>query len=144
MLKLIGSRLLLVIPQLLIVSGLVFLMVYLIPGSPAAAILGEAGSNPQAIARVEAELGLDQPFFVRLFDWYAAAASGDLGNSLVSGRPVSEQILMRLPATLSLVAGGLIVAMLIGISLGVLAGTHARSAVDRGVTAFSSLLQSIP
>lgn len=144
MLKLIGTRLLLVVPQLVIVSALVFLMVYLMPGSPAAAILGEAGSNPESIARVEAELGLDRPFFARLGEWYAAAFTGDLGNSLVSGRPVTEMIMIRLPATLSLVAAGLIVAMLIGISLGVLAGTHARSGVDRGVTAFSSLMQAIP
>ncbi len=144
MLKLIGSRLLLVVPQLIIVSSLVFLMVYLMPGSPAAAILGEAGSNPEAIARVERELGLDQPFFVRLGSWFGAALTGDLGNSLISGRPVADQILMRLPATLSLVGGGLLVAMIIGISLGVLAGTHARTGIDRGVTAFSSLMQAIP
>ncbi|MGP6169988.1 ABC transporter permease [Microbacterium sp. A204] len=144
MLKLIGSRLLLVVPQLVIVSALVFLMVYMIPGSPAAAILGEAGSNPESIARVEAELGLDQPFLVRLGDWFAAALTGDLGNSLISGRPVTEQVITRLPATLSLVGGGLLVAMLIGVSLGVLAGTHARTGIDRGVTAFSSLMQAIP
>lgn len=144
MLKLVGSRLLLVVPQLLIVSALVFLMVYLMPGSPAASILGEAGSNPESIARVEAELGLDRPFFARLGEWYLAAMTGDLGNSLISGRPVTDQILMRLPATLSLVGGGLLVAMLIGISLGVLAGTHARTSIDRGVTAFSSLMQAIP
>ena len=144
MLKLIGSRLLLVVPQLLIVSALVFLMVYLVPGSPAASILGEAGSNPESIARVEAELGLDRPFFVRLGEWFAAALTGDLGNSLLNGRPVADQVLQRLPATLSLVGGGLLVAMVIGISLGVLAGTHARTGIDRGVTAFSSLMQAIP
>lgn len=144
MLKLIGSRLLLVVPQLLIVSALVFLLVYLIPGSAAAMILGDAGANPEAIARVEAELGLDRPFFVRLGDWVGAALQGDLGVSLQSGRPVTELIGERLPATLSLVGGGLVVAMVIGIGLGVLAGTHARRPVDRGVTAFTSLMQSVP
>lgn len=144
MLKLIGSRLLLAVPQLLIVSVLVFLLVYLIPGSAAALVLGDAAASPEEIARVEAQLGLDQPFFVRLFGWIGAALHGDFGTSLQSGRPVMELIGERLPATLSLIAGGLVVAMLLGIGLGVLAGTHARRPVDRGVTAFTSLMQSIP
>ncbi len=144
MLKLIGTRLLLVVPQLLIVSTLVFLLVYLVPGSAAVLVLGDAASSPEEVARVEAQLGLDRPFFVRLFDWIGAALQGDLGNSLQSGRPVTELIAERLPATLSLIAGGLIVALLIGVGLGVLAGTHARRPADRAVTAFTSLLQSIP
>lgn len=144
MLKLIGTRLALVVPQLLIVSTLVFLLVYLIPGSPAAMILGDAGANPQAIAEIEAKLGLDRPFHVRLVEWVGAAVQGDLGTSLQNSRPVTDLIAERLPATLSLVAGGLIVAMLLGVGLGVLAGTHARRPVDRGVTTFTSLMQSVP
>ncbi|MBL3699301.1 ABC transporter permease [Leucobacter luti] len=144
MLKLIGTRLALAVPQLLLVSALVFLLVYLVPGSAAALILGDAAASPEEIARVEAQLGLDRPFFVRLFDWIGAALQGDLGTSLQSGRPVAELIAEKLPATLSLIAGGLLVAMLVGIGLGVLAGTHARRPIDRGVTAFTSLLQAIP
>jgi peptide/nickel transport system permease protein len=144
MLKLIGTRLLFAVPQLLIVSMLVFFMVYLIPGSAAAMILGDTGATPENIARVEAELGLDRPLFVRLIEWISLALQGDLGTSLQSGRPVVDLIAARLPATLSLVGAGLIVAMLIGISLGVLAGTHARRPVDRGVTAFTSFMQSVP
>lgn len=144
MLKLIGTRLALAVPQLLIVSVLVFLLVYLIPGSAAAMILGDAGATPEDIARVEAQLGLDRPILVRLIDWLGAALQGDLGTSLQSGRSVTELIAARLPATLSLIAGGLIVALIIGVGLGVLAGTHARRPVDRGVTAFTSLMQSIP
>ncbi len=144
MLKLIATRLLLVVPQLLIVSILVFLLVYLIPGSAAAMVLGDAGATPEDIARVEAQLGLDRPMPVRLAEWVTLALQGDLGSSLQSGRPVADLIAQRLPATLSLVGGGLVVAMLIGIGLGVLAGTRARRPIDRGVTAFTSLLQSVP
>lgn len=143
MLKLVASRLLLVIPQLIIVSLLVFLLVYLVPGSAAALILGDT-ANPEQIAQIEAELGLDRPLPVQLLAWFAAAVQGDLGESLLFGRPVADLVLERLPATLSLVAGGLLIAVIIGVGLGVLAGTHARRPVDRGVTAFSSFLQSVP
>lgn len=144
MLKLIGTRLALVVPQLLLISALVFLLVYLVPGSAASLVLGDAAASPEDIARVEAQLGLDRPFFVRLFDWIGAAIQGDLGTSLQSGRPVAEMIGEKLPATLSLIGGGLVVAMIVGVGLGVLAGTHARRPIDRGVTAFTSLLQAIP
>ncbi|QYM74993.1 ABC transporter permease [Leucobacter luti] len=144
MLKLIGTRLALVVPQLLLVSALVFLLVYLVPGSAASLILGDAAASPEEIARVETQLGLDQPFFVRLFGWIGSALQGDLGTSLQSGRPVTELIAEKLPATLSLIGGGLIVAIIVGVGLGVLAGTHARRPVDRGVTAITSLLQAIP
>ncbi|MEL5991798.1 ABC transporter permease [Microbacterium phosphatis] len=144
MLKLIGSRLALAVPQLLIVSLLVFLLVYLIPGSAAAMVLGDAAATPEEIARVEQQLGLDQPFFVRFGQWVAGAVHGDLGDSLATGRPVGELIAARLPATLSLVVGGLVVAIVLGIGLGVLAGVYARRPVDRVVTTFSSLLQSMP
>jgi len=143
MLKLIASRLVLVVPQLLIVGFLVFSLIYLVPGSAAAMILGDA-ANPEDIARIEAELGLDRPFAEQVVNWFAAAVQGDLGQSYLSNRPVTDLILERLPATLSLVGGGLLVAMLIGVSLGILAGTHSRRPVDRGVTAFTSLMQSMP
>ncbi|MFV0374802.1 MAG: ABC transporter permease, partial [Microbacterium sp.] len=85
MLKLIGYRLALAIPQLAIVSLLVFSLTYLIPGSAAAAVLGDAAASPEEIARVESQLGLDRPFLVRLFEWYGAALTGDLGTSLKGG-----------------------------------------------------------
>ncbi len=143
MIKLIGSRLVLVVPQLFIVSLLVFLLIYLVPGSAAAMVLGD-NANPEDIARVEQQLGLDRPLFEQLFVWFSGAIRGDLGNSLLFGRPVAGMVMERLPATLSLVGGGLIVAIILGVSLGVLAGTHAQRPVDRGVTAFSSFLQSVP
>jgi len=144
MLKLIGYRLAVVIPQLLIVSLLVFSLTYLVPGSVAAAILGDAAATPEAIAEVEAHLGLDQPFFVRLLDWYAAALHGDLGTSLLSGQPVTDMITQRLPATLSLVVGGLVVAVVIGMGLGIYAGIRAGQPRDRAVTGLTAFMQSVP
>jgi peptide/nickel transport system permease protein len=143
MLKLIGSRLVLVIPQLLIIGILAFSLLYLVPGSAAALILGEA-SNPEAIERVEAELGLDQPYFVQLLNWLGGAVQGDLGDSFLYKRPVMDLVLQALPATLSLVGAGLLVAMIVGIGLGLIAGVNARRLADRAVTGFSALLQSVP
>jgi len=144
MLKLIGYRLVLAVPQLAIVSLLVFSLVYLIPGSAAAVILGDAAASPEEIARIEAELGLDQPFLVRLFDWYAAALHGDLGTSLLFGQPVTEMIAQRIPPTLSLVIGGLVVAVILGMGLGLFAGLKAGQVRDRTVTGFTAFMQSIP
>ncbi|MCC2033231.1 ABC transporter permease [Microbacterium allomyrinae] len=144
MLKLIGYRLVLAVPQLMIVSLLVFSLIYLIPGSAAAVILGDAAASPEEIARIEAELGLDQPFLVRLFAWYGAALHGDLGTSILSGQPVTDMITQRLPATLSLVIGGLVVAVIVGISLGMYAGIKAGRPRDRAVTGFTAFMQSIP
>lgn len=144
MLKLIGYRLILAVPQLAIVSLLVFSLVYLIPGSAAAVILGDAASSPEEIARVEAQLGLDRPFFVRLVEWYAAALQGDLGTSLLAGQPVTDMIAQRLPATLSLVIGGLLVAVVVGMGLGLFAGVKAGQPRDRAVTGVTAFLQSVP
>ena len=142
--KLIAYRLVLAVPQLAIVSLLVFSLTYLIPGSAAAVILGDAAASPEEIARIEAQLGLDQPFFVRLFAWFGAALQGDLGTSLLFGQPVSDMIAQRLPATLSLVVGGLVVAVILGFSLGMFAGVKAGRPRDRAVTGVTAFMQSVP
>ncbi|GAA1940257.1 ABC transporter permease [Agromyces allii] len=144
MIKLIATRLLLAIPQMFIVAMLVFLLVYLVPGSAAAVGLGDAVADADEVARLEQQLGLDRPMLEQMMTWFGNALHGDLGTSLIYGRDVTGMVLDRLPATLSLVGAGLLVAMVIGVGLGVLAGTHARRPVDRGVTAFSSIMQAVP
>ncbi|WP_137845308.1 ABC transporter permease [Microbacterium sp. 2FI] len=143
MAKLIAFRLALAIPQLLLVALLVFSMTYLVPGSPAAAILGSA-ANPERIAELEAQLGLDQPFFERLVAWFAAAFQGDLGTSYATGRSVTELLMERLPATLSLVAGGLVVAIILGLVLGLLGGTRPGSTTDRVSTTITAITVAVP
>ncbi|WP_251453938.1 ABC transporter permease [Microbacterium sp. Marseille-Q6648] len=143
MAKLIAFRLALALPQLILVAMVVFLMTYLVPGSPAAAILGTS-ATPDRIAQVEAQLGLDQPFFTRLVSWFAAAAQGDLGTSFAIGRPVTDMLLERMPATLSLVVGGLIVSVIIGLALGLLGGTRPGSTTDRVTTTITAVTVAIP
>ena len=143
MFRLILSRLALAIPQLLLLSLLVFLLMYMVPGSPAAVILG-ASATPESVARLEAQLGLDRPFFERLVDYYAGLFQGDFGTSFVSGRPVMELFLERLPASLSLMFGGLVVAVVLGLALGIIGGTKPGSLRDRAATTFSSISMSLP
>ncbi|KHL13400.1 peptide/nickel transport system permease protein [Mumia flava] len=141
--KLIGYRLALVAPQLVLVSLLVFSMTYMVPGSPAAAILG-AQANPERIAELESQLGLDAPPLQRLVEWYGAAFTGDFGTSYSSSLPVTDTLLERFPATLSLVLGGLLVAVVLGIGLGVLAGVRAGGLADRTVAAATAVGLAIP
>ncbi|MEY9212126.1 ABC transporter permease [Thermobifida halotolerans] len=141
--KLVAYRLALALPQLAAVSLVVFSLTYLIPGSPAAAILG-AQATPERIEQVEAQLGLDRPALVRLVEWYAGAFQGDLGVSFATARPVTDMLLQRMPATLSLVFGGITVALLLGISLGALAGMRPGSALDRVVSSVTSVGLALP
>ncbi|GAA3442680.1 ABC transporter permease [Planomonospora venezuelensis] len=140
--KLVVSRLALAVPQLVIVAFVVFSMTYLVPGSPAAAILG-ASATPESIRQVEAQLGLDRPAFERLIDWAWNALNGDLGVSFVTTLPVTDMLLQRMPATLSLTVGGMVVALALGIGLGVLSAVRA-GLPDRVIGAATSVGLSIP
>jgi peptide/nickel transport system permease protein len=143
MVKLVSYRLLLAVPQLAVIALVAFSLTYLVPGSPAAAILG-ANANPENVAALETELGLDEPAPVRLVTYLGNVAQGDLGESYRLGRPVSAMILERLPATLSMVVGGIVVALILGISMGILAGTRIDSLRDRAVMAGTSVAVAIP
>lgn len=144
MLKLIGYRALLAVPQLLIISLVVFLLTYMVPGSVAAAILGDAAATPDAIAEVEEQLGLNRPIWERLGEYYVALFQGDLGTSLLSRQEVTDLIAVRLPATLSLVGGGLLFAILFGVGAGIFAGVRAGEIRDRAMTGFTAFIQAIP
>lgn len=141
--RLVGYRLLLAAPQLALVALLAFSLTYVVPGSPAREILG-ASATPELVAQVEAKLGLDLPVFTRLADWFGGALTGDLGTSYRSNLPVAGLLLERLPATLSLIAGGLVVAVLVGIGMGILAGVRPGSVRDRAVVGVTSVGNAIP
>ncbi|SHN76019.1 ABC transporter permease [Cryptosporangium aurantiacum] len=141
--KLIGYRLLLAAPQLALVALLAFSLTYIVPGSPAAEILG-SNATPELIAQVEAKLGLDRPMWERLGEWFSGAVTGDLGVSYRSALPVTDLLLERLPATLSLIGGGLVVTAVFGIGMGVLAGTRPGSLADRAVVGVTSIGNAIP
>lgn len=137
------TRLLALLPLLLALSVLVFLMIHLIPGSAAAVILGEA-ATPENVAALEQQLGLADPLPVQYGRWIGRALQGDLGVSLVNRRPVAATIIVRLPVTLSLAAGALVVSVTLGLAVGLLAGMRPGSHFDRLSLIGASLGQAIP
>ena len=109
-----GRRLLGLIPVLLGILLLVFLMVRAIPGSPARNILGQR-ATPQEIARVEAQLGLDQPVLIQFFRFCSRAVRGDLGKSLRHNVPVTEELKRVVPATIELTVSAFLIAFPAGV-----------------------------
>jgi peptide/nickel transport system permease protein len=118
------------IPVLLGVSIIVFVMVRAIPGDPAQILLGQA-ATAQQIAEVRARLGLDQPLPTQYLLFLRDALTGDLGDSLVLGQPVTAVLLDRFPATLELTLAALLFAVVIGVPVGVIAAVKQYSLLDK-------------
>lgn len=113
------------------------------PGSVAQVILGEA-ATPEAIAALNASLGLDRPVWAQYLHWVGDAAQGDLGTSPLTGQSVTEAIAERLPVTLQLAVMALTIAVLTSVLLAVISATRQGTVVDRGITALSSVFLSVP
>lgn len=143
MIRLVISRFLTTIPLLLVISILAFSMVHLMPGSIATIVL-DAGATPEAIAEMEAEMGLDRPFFVQYFDWLRNALRGDFGKSLFFSAPVSKLIGQSWSVTASIVLGGMVVGVTLGLVLGIVAGLQPGSLLDRVSTVGASIGVSLP
>lgn len=131
------------IPTLIGVSILVFSMIHLIPGNPAAAMLYPR-ATPEAIAALEHQLGLDLPLHVQYLQWIGNALKLDLGNSVRTGATVMSEISQRFPATMELAIAALLIAVVIGIPLGVIAAQKKNTIIDYLATSFSLLGVSIP
>jgi peptide/nickel transport system permease protein len=129
----IAKRLLLMVPTLLGVAALVFLIMRVIPGDVALLILGgdqAARIDPTQLTNMRRQLGLDQPLVVQFFTWLWGVLRFDFGTSLWTGRPVVEEVLVRLPLSLELAALATLVSVLIAIPLGMLAAVRQDSWVD--------------
>ena len=134
MLSYIFKRILSLIPVLFVVSGVVFLVVYMIPGGPATALLGMEAS-PEQIAEMNAQLGFDRPFLVQYGEWFVNILHGDWGDSYFLQQSVAEAIGEYFTPTLSLAILAQIFALVLSIPLGILAAYRRGTAVD--VTAVS-------
>ncbi len=131
------------IPVLFVVSVVSFLLIWIVPGDVTAEIAGP-DATPAQIVRLRHDLGLDQPLLGRAVIWYGRLAHGDLGQSYLLNRSVAAAVLERLPVTLSLVALGLLLSVVMGVLLGVLAAVRHNSWVDQLATSVALLGLSIP
>ena len=129
MLSYIVKRILSLIPTLVVVSLVVFLVVYMIPGGPATAILG-LEATPEAIAALNAELGFDRPFFVQYADWFAGVFQGDWGQSYFLQMSVLDAIGEYFGPTLSLAIYAQLISLVLAIPLGIIAAYKRGTAVD--------------
>jgi len=136
-------RLLSMVPVMFIVAICVFLLLHLAPGDPAAIIAGE-NVTPENIAKIRAQLGLDQPVWKQFLVWVGSLLSGDLGNSMFWGDSVTSLIGQRAEPTISLALTTLAVAVFLAIGLGVVAAWRAGSLLDRFVMGFAVLGFSVP
>ena len=137
------KRLMAALPVLFIVSVVVFLFIRIIPGDPATALLGRNASSAE-IEAVRAKMGLDRPLPVQYVTWVAHALKGDLGNSVINGRPIAGAILERLPHTMALAFLAILISMAIAIPSGVTAAVNQNRVADRAVMLFSLLGVSLP
>src|SRR5690606_25657838 len=121
-------RLLQAIPLLLFISGAVFFLLTLAPGGPMAAYERRAtGLSQTDIERVRKQLGLDDPVHIQYLKWLRQVGQGDLGESLMTRRPVSTEILERLPRTMYLMGSAFLVTVIIAIPAGVISAVKQYS-----------------
>ena len=143
MTRFLARRIALTLPVLLGVATLVFSLIHLIPGDPAQAILGEAA--PQAdVEELRRRLGLDRPLLEQYGAFLAGMVRGDLGTSLRTGLPVTNQILERMPATVELAAAAMFVAICVSIPLGIAAAVRRGTAVDHAAMTLALTGVSVP
>lgn len=131
------------VPVMLVVAIVVFALLRLTPGDPAAILAGDS-ATPAQLAQIRQAMGLDQPIFTQFVMWIGRLLEGDLGTSLLSGTPVSDMILQRMGPSLALATSTIIVAVCVAIPLGMLAAAFQGRWLDRIVMAFSVLGFSVP
>jgi ABC-type dipeptide/oligopeptide/nickel transport system permease component len=125
------------------ISVLVFLIVHAIPGDPAVIAAGLEAS-PETVERIRRDLGLDQPLPTQFARFVSHALAGDLGTSIRTGAPVATEIRERLPHTVALTLGGIVLATLLGMAAGIAAAVARRRWVDRMVMALTLVAVSTP
>ncbi len=132
-----------ILVTLFLLSVIVFCLQLLLPGDPAAVLAGEDRS-PETIAAIRERFGLDQPIPVQYVRWITNAFQGDLGMSMRFNQPVVSLVLSKLPVTFQLATMALVIAILMGVTAGIVAAVYAGTAIDQTLTVFSVFGFSIP
>jgi ABC-type dipeptide/oligopeptide/nickel transport system permease component len=143
----IARRVLYLVPTWLGITALAFTLFKLTPGDPAVTYFVrkfDRQPSPAELAATRERFGLDDPAYEQYLDWVWGAVRGDLGTSFTTGRPVTQELLERFPATLELAAAGTLLAILIAIPLGVLAAVRRNSLIDQLTRAAATVAASVP
>jgi len=136
-------RIVATIPVLLGILIVAFTVLYLIPGDPAQTVAGPR-ADAETLARIRSEMGLDQPLLTRFWSYLSKVAGGDLGDSVVTGKPVLESLTEKLPYTLKLASLAMLVSILAGVVMGIVSAITQGRWLDRLCTVFSVAGISIP
>lgn len=143
----VAVRVLLLVPTLIGIALLTFILVNLVPGDPAFSYFTRLNGyppSPEQLAEIRTELGLDQPVLARFVGFVGDAASGDLGVSFSTRRPVAEELLRRIPFTLELAVPAAVLALLVAVPAGVVCAVRRNRAVDQVVRVCSLAGASMP
>lgn len=143
MYKYILKRLLMMIPVIIGISFIIFSIMSLTPGTPGDVILGNMGT-PEAIQEMNEKLGFYDPFLIRYGNYMKDVITGDFGNSYRTGLPVVEEIAARFPVTIKLALFSTILAVIIGIPLGILSAVKQYSLIDNVSTVCALAFMSMP
>ena len=147
MLKYFITRLLMLIPMILVIGILVFFALEITPGDPATAMFSPemmASVSEADMAAIRESLGLNKPFIVRYFQWLGRFVQGDLGYSTVTGKPINEIISNLLPSTIRLALAALVISTLAGLLFGIICSIKQNTLVDNFFSVFGVIGISIP
>lgn len=137
------TRLLLVIPMVLILLTMVFVLMRVAPGDPITASLG-GRVPPEVVNEIKAELGYDDPLYVQYGNYLADIAQGDFGTTITDRRPISEIILVNGAATLELTFFAMVVAIVVGVAIGLVAGRYRDTGIDVAGRFFGIIVYAMP
>lgn len=137
-------RLLASIPVVIGVTMIAFTLIHMVPGDPALAMLFGSNATPQQVADLRSQLGLSDPLWVQYANFIQQLLRGDLGTSYVTHNPVASELLSRAPSTLMLTGAAMLVAIVIGVPLGLVAGIRPNSLVDKVARSVSFFGVAVP
>ena len=137
-------RLFLFVPTLLLVSILIFLLIRVVPGDAALAMLGEGDFTDDDLERARSYLGLDRPLHIQYYDWIRGILTGDLGLSFQDNTPIGPEIARRMPLTIQLAFLTMIFSLMLAIPIGVISALKQDTWLDYGIRCFSILGLTMP
>src|SRR5205814_1370581 len=137
------KRLVEIVPTILMITLVVFVMMRSIPGDPVVALLGDAYTEDDAV-RIRQEYGLDKPIVLQYVIWLGKLIQGDWGTSILSGRPVLQDVLVRLPVTLELIVLSMAVALGIAVPAAIIGALRQNTWADYTATTIAMVGVSIP